>query len=113
MATLIGNPITSIASLSGYLLVGVIAGLLFIEETGVPIPFAPGDILLLIAGIAIASDTVEPFPMIPALVIAISAGALLGREIFAAIRRPAVLKLADVLRFRKAFARATQRLRRG
>src|SRR5579864_1921032 len=113
MAILIGNPITSIASLSGYLLVVVIAGLLFIEETGVPLPFAPGDVLLLIAGIAIASDTVEPFPMLPALVIAISGGALLGREIFAAIGRPAVLKLADVLRFRKAFDRATQRLRRG
>ncbi len=53
------NPITSIASLSGDLLLVVIAGLVFVEETGIPIPFAPGDLLLIIAGVAIASDTVD------------------------------------------------------
>ncbi len=64
------NPITSIASLSGDLLIAVIAGLVFIEETGIPVPFAPGDLLLIIAGIAIASDTVEPVPMVAALLAA-------------------------------------------
>jgi len=64
------NPITSISRLSGYLLIAVIAGLVFIEESGIPVPFAPGDLLLMIAGIAIASDTVEPFPMVAALLLA-------------------------------------------
>jgi membrane protein DedA with SNARE-associated domain/uncharacterized RDD family membrane protein YckC len=107
------NPITSIVSLSGDLLIVVIAGLLFIEETGIPIPFAPGDLLLLIAGVAIASDTVEPVPMIAALLIAITVGAMIGREVFALVGRPALLKAADVLHFRKALDRATQMLRRG
>ncbi|TMB70005.1 MAG: hypothetical protein E6J51_04210 [Chloroflexi bacterium] len=106
------NPITSIASLSGDLLIAVIAGLVFIEETGIPVPFAPGDLLLIIAGIAIASDTVEPVPMVAALLAATVLGAMLGREVFAAVGRPALLKAADALGFRPALERATRLLRR-
>jgi membrane protein DedA with SNARE-associated domain/uncharacterized RDD family membrane protein YckC len=103
---------TSIGSLSGDLLIGVIAGLVFIEETGIPVPFAPGDLLLIIAGIAVASDTVEPIPMVAALLLATILGAMVGREVFAAVGRPALMKAADALRFRPALERATQLLRR-
>jgi membrane-associated protein len=107
------NPITSIASLSGDLLIGVIAGLVFIEESGIPVPFAPGDVLLIIAGIAIASDTVEPVPMVAALLVATLVGAMVGREVFAAVGRPALMRAADALGFRPALERATTLLRRG
>ena len=107
------NPINSIASLSGDLLIVVIAGLLFIEETGIPIPFAPGDLLLLIAGIAIASDTVEPVPMVAALLVAITVGAMIGREVFALVGQAALMKAADALHFRRGLDRATWMLRRG
>jgi membrane-associated protein len=107
------NPIHSIASLSGDLLIFVIASLLFIEETGIPIPFAPGDLLLLIAGIAIASDTVDPVPMVSALLVAITVGAMIGREVFALVGRAALLQAADALHFRRALDRATTMLRRG
>jgi membrane protein DedA with SNARE-associated domain/uncharacterized RDD family membrane protein YckC len=106
------NPISSIASLSGDLLIAVIAGLVFIEETGIPIPFAPGDLLLIIAGIAIASGTVEPVPMVAALLTATVVGAMIGREVFAAVGRPALMKAADALGFRPALERATHLLRR-
>src|ERR1700694_3006587 len=106
------NPMTSIGSLSGDLLIGVIAGLVFIEETGIPVPFAPGDLLLIIAGIAVASDTVEPIPMVAALLLATILGAIVGREVFAAVGRPALMKAADALRFRPALERATHLLRR-
>jgi membrane-associated protein len=106
------NPITSIGSLSGDLLMLVIAGLVFVEETGIPIPFAPGDLLLIIAGIAIASDTVEPVPMVSALLLATIVGAMVGREVFAAVGRPALLKAADALGFRPALDRTTDLLRR-
>ena len=105
------NPISSIASLSGDLLIGVIAGLVFIEESGIPVPFAPGDVLLIIAGIAIASDTVEPVPMVTALLVASVLGAMIGREVFAAVGRPALMKAADALGFRPALERATRLLR--
>src|ERR1700736_879631 len=107
------NPITSIASLSGDLLILVIAGLVFIEESGIPVPFAPGDLLLMIAGIAIASDTVDPAPMVGARIFATIVGAMVGREVFAAVGRPALMRVADVLRFRPALERATHLLRRG
>lgn len=107
------NPIASIASLSGDLLIAVLAGLVFLEESGIPIPFAPGDLLLMIAGIAIASDTVEPLPMVAALLLASVLGAMVGREVFAAVGRPALIKVADALRFRPALERATNLLRRG
>src|ERR1700680_2357971 len=105
------NPITSIGSLSGDLLIAVIAGLVFIEESGIPVPFAPGDLLLIIAGIAIASDTVEPVPVLAALLTAIVLGAMIGREVFAAVGRPALIKAADALGFRPALERATRLLR--
>ena len=106
------NPVASIASLSGDLLIVVIAGLVFIEESGIPVPFAPGDLLLIIAGIAIASDTVDPVLMVAALLLATILGALVGREVFAAVGRPALMKAADVLGFRPALERATHLLRR-
>lgn len=107
------NPITSIGSLSGDLLIAVIAGLVFIEESGIPVPFAPGDLLLMIAGIAIASDTVDPIPMVAALLVATILGAMLGREVFAAVGRPALMKVAEALGFRPALERATHLLQRG
>lgn len=113
MNLLISNPVTSMASLSGALLIAVIAGLVFIEESGIPVPFAPGDLLLMIAGLAIASDTVEPVPMVGALLVATVGGAMVGREVFAAVGRPALMKAAEALRVRPALERATRLLQRG
>jgi membrane-associated protein len=113
MAIGVMNPITSISSLSGDVLIAVIAGLVFIEESGIPVPFAPGDLLLMIAGIAIASDTVDPVPMVTALLLATILGAMVGREVFAAVGRPALMKVAEALRFRPALERATRLLQRG
>src|SRR5712691_4982031 len=106
------NPITSIGSLSGDLLIAVIAGLVFIEETVIPIRFAPGDLLWIIAGIAIASDTVDPVPMVAALLPATIFGAMIGREVFAAVGRPALKRAADALGFRPALDRTSDLLRR-
>lgn len=106
------NPVSSIGSLSGDLLIVVIAGLVFIEESGIPVPFAPGDLLLIIAGVAIGSDTVDPVPMVAALLLATIVGALVGREVFAAVGRAALMKAAHVLGFRPALERATNLLRR-
>ena len=102
-----------IQHLSGDLLVVIIAGLLFIEEAGVPVPFAPGDLLLIIGGIAIASGAVDPVVFLAAVIVATFAGALAGREIFALVGRPTLVKVANALRFRRAFDRASELLARG
>lgn len=52
------NPLAWIQGLEGLTLALVICGLLFLEEVGVPLPFAPGDLLLAIAGIAVAAGRV-------------------------------------------------------
>jgi membrane-associated protein len=107
------DPLKSLEHLSGDLLIFAIAGLLFIEESGVPLPFAPGDVLLLIAGVAIASGSVNGVVMSAAVIIAIVLGALLGREVFALVGRPALEKAAGVLGFRRALERASVRLQKG
>lgn len=106
------NPVNVLLDLDGDLLTGVISALLFIEELGVPLPFVPGDLLLIIGGIAIASGTVQPTAFVPAVFLASVAGALLGREIFALIGRPALLRAADALRFRHAVNRVAGMLQR-
>lgn len=106
------NPVNVLLDLDGDLLTGVISALCFIEEMGVPIPFAPGDIMLIIGGIAIASGTVQATAFVPAVFLASLAGALVGREIFALIGRPALLRAADALRFRHAVDRAGAMLQR-
>lgn len=106
------NPINVLLDLDGDLLTGVISALLFIEELGVPLPFAPGDLMLIIGGIAIASGTVQATAFVPAVFLASLAGALVGREIFALIGRPALLRAADALRFRHAVDRVAGLLQR-
>ncbi len=106
------NPVDVLLDLDGDLVTGVISALLFIEELGVPLPFAPGDLILVIGGIAIASGTVQATAFVPAVFLASLAGALVGREIFALIGRPALLRAAGALRFRPAIDRVAGMLQR-
>jgi len=106
------NPVDVLLDLDGDLLTGVICALAFIEEMGVPVPFVPGDILLIIGGIAIASGTVQATVFVPAVLLASLAGALVGREIFVLIGRAALLRAADALRFRHAVDRAAGMVQR-
>jgi len=49
------DPVAWIEGLEGFTPVAVISARLFVEEVGVPLPFAPGDLLLAIGGTAIAA----------------------------------------------------------
>ena len=104
---------TSIESLSGLVLVVVIAGLLLIEETGIPLLFAPGDILLAIGGIAIAAGRVQPWVFIPVAAGAILAGAMLDRELFALIGWQRARRLARRLRADHGLERVAGMLQSG
>ena len=53
------NPISWVQGLEGTTLTVAICALMFIEEVGVPLPFAPGDLVLAIGGIAIAGGRVN------------------------------------------------------
>lgn len=107
------NPISWVQDLQGLTLVAVICGLLFVEEVGVPLPFAPGDVVLAIGGIAIAGGRVSPIMLVPAVMISSSLGALIGRDVFAWLGWQRLMKVANLLRARKPLEQASRLLERG
>jgi energy-coupling factor transport system substrate-specific component len=107
------NPIAWVQALQGPGLVAVICGLMFIEETGVPLPFAPGDLVLAIGGIAVAGGRVNPVMLVAAVAVSITAGALIGREAAALLGWERLMRIAAPLRARGPLQRAAGLLQRG
>lgn len=103
----------SIENLGGMALILTICGLLFVEELGVPLPFAPGDIVLAIGGIAVAGGRVNPILMVGLTLVAIVVGAALGREITALLGWDRLMRIARPLHAEKPLRRAAELLRRG
>ena len=107
------NPIGWVQGLEGATLVVVICALMFIEETGVPVPFAPGDLVLAIAGIAIAGGRVNPALLVGAVSVSITVGAILGREAAELLGWQRLMRVAEPLHARGALERAAGLLQRG
>jgi len=107
------NPIGWVQGLNGTTLVAVICALMFLEELGVPLPFAPGDLVLAIGGIAIAGGRVNPAVFVGAVGVTILIGALLGREIFALLGWRRLMRVAEPLHARGALERVSGLLQRG
>ena len=108
-----GAIIATLLGLSGYPLIGVICGLIVLEELGIPMPMAPGDVLLVLAGAAIATGRVNPFVVVAAAYVSALLGAVGGREIFMRIGTAALPRIAALLRAGDRVDRLTARLRRG
>jgi energy-coupling factor transport system substrate-specific component len=106
------NPIGWMEGLQGIGLALVLAGFLFAEEIGIPIPFAPGDIMLAIGGIAIAAGRVDPVMLVLAVFVASVSGAVLGRELFALLGWERLMAVATRLRARTPLERAANLLQR-
>ena len=104
---------TFIENLGGMALILTICGLLFVEELGVPLPFAPGDLVLAIGGIAVTGGRVNPVLMVGLTLVAIIVGAALGREITALLGWDRLMKIARPLHAEKPLGRAADLLRRG
>ena len=107
------NPIGWIQGLEGLTLVAIICLFLFVEEVGVPLPFAPGDLLLAIAGIAIAAGRVNAPMMVGLAVGSILVGALLGRELFALLGWERLMRVVRPLHAHGAVQRAAELVRSG
>jgi energy-coupling factor transport system substrate-specific component len=106
------NPISLVQDLQGPALIGLIAALLFIEEVGVPLPFAPGDLVLALGGIAIAGGRVNAAILVTSAALATLAGAILGRELFALLGWQRLMRVAEPLHARKPLERAAALLHR-
>jgi energy-coupling factor transport system substrate-specific component len=107
------NPITWVQGLNGTTLIVVICVLMFIEETGVPLPFAPGDLVLAIAGIAVAGGRVNPVALVIAVAVSITVGAIIGREAAQLLGWDRLMRVAEPLRARGPLERAAGLLQRG
>ncbi len=90
----------------------VISGLLFIEECGLPMPFAPGDLVLMLGGIGIATQGVNPLVFLVSVSLATIVGALVAREVLAWAGAPALMKLAGRRHVQGPIDRASRLLRR-
>jgi membrane-associated protein len=89
----------------------VICAFLYAEEAGLPIPFAPGEAVLIAAGLVIASGTVPYWAVAPAVYGAALAGALTGFAWARAVGPDRLNRLAFRVGASAGFERAAQRLR--
>ena len=88
----------------------VLCALLFAEETGVPLPLAPGDLILLAAGLLIAAGNLSPWVFVPLAIGAASAGALLGYTWTRALGAPGLQAVARRLGIARHVDRLATRL---
>ncbi len=107
------NPIAWFQGLDGTTLVVAISILMFIEETGVPLPFAPGDLVLAIGGIAVAGGRVNPVLLVGAVAISVTVGAILGRAVAELLGWDRLMRIAQPLHARGPLERAAGLLQRG
>lgn len=107
------DSIPGVAGLTGYSLIAAICCLLLIEELGVPLPFGPGDLFLVVAGAAMVSGGLNPLPVVFATYVAPLAGAIGGREVFNRVGGKALARIARFLRVDGQVDRLAARLGRG
>jgi membrane protein DedA with SNARE-associated domain len=84
--------------------------LLFIDEAGIPLPFAPSEVLLIMAGLLIASGALSPLVFFPIAFLAMIGGSFLGYSWAKAIGTNQIGNLAEKLRARRTYERATKRI---
>src|SRR5437870_6218063 len=99
--------------LDGTTLVVAITILMFVEEVGVPLPFAPGDLVLAVGGIAVAGGRVNPILLVGAVAISVTAGAIIGRAAAELLGWDRLMRIAQPLHARGALERAAGLLQRG
>ncbi len=107
------NPITWVQGLDGTTLIVVICVLMFIEETGIPLPFAPGDLVLAIGGIAVAGGRVNPALLVGAVAVTITLGAIIGWGVAEFLAWKRLMRVAEPLHARGPLERAAGFLQRG
>jgi membrane protein DedA with SNARE-associated domain len=100
-----------LSGLHGAVALALLPALLFAEEAGVPLPFAPGELTLLVAGLLIASGGLNPYAFIPLALIACIAGSLVGYSWARAVGDHALKGLARRLRQQRNLERVEERLR--
>jgi membrane protein DedA with SNARE-associated domain len=95
----------------GWTVLIVLCSLIFVEEAGVPLPMAPGDLLLVGAGVLISTGGLDPVVFLPLAFLASLCGAMVGYTWARAIGARALWALAERLRAGRHLEKAAERLR--
>ncbi len=96
--------------LHGVVAIALLGGLLFTEEAGVPLPFAPGELTLLAAGLLIAAGGLDPIAFIPVALVACVAGSLVGYTWARAVGDRGLQALARRIHQQHALDRVSERV---
>jgi membrane protein DedA with SNARE-associated domain/DNA-binding transcriptional ArsR family regulator len=97
--------------LHGAVAIVLLCSLLFLEEAGVPLPFAPGELTLLAAGLLIAAGGLDPWVFVPLAVVVCVAGALVGYSWARIVGEHELSRLAARFHQAKALQRGSSRVR--
>ncbi len=100
-----------ITGLHGAVAIILLCSLLLVEEAGVPLPFAPGELTLLAAGLLIATGGLQPYLFVPLAIVACSAGAFLGFSWAQVVGERGLAALAARLHRQKALDKVEKRIR--
>ncbi|GAC1339987.1 MAG: hypothetical protein NVSMB29_08210 [Candidatus Dormibacteria bacterium] len=100
-----------VARVNGTVATILICALLFIDEAGVPLPFAPNELLLIAAGLLIGGGGLSPFIFFPLAFLAMGGGVAAGYGWARALGPTQLRKMADRLHAAKHYDRAVRRLR--
>jgi membrane-associated protein len=99
-----------LTGLHGAVATVLICVLLFIDEAGVPLPFMPNEVLLIVAGLLIAAGSLNPFIFYPFACVALFGGSFSGYSWAKQVGPKQLRRVAGMLRATKAYDRATRRL---
>ncbi len=97
--------------LHGVVAVVLLCGLLFAEEAGVPLPFAPGEIVLLAAGLLIAAGGLDPWVFVPLAMVVCIAGSVVGYSWARLVGERGLTSLAQRLHQQRNLERVSNRVR--
>src|SRR5579864_3704934 len=97
--------------LHGAVALALLPALLFTEEAGVPLPFAPGELTLLVAGLLIASGGLNPYVFFPLALVACIAGSLVGYSWTRLVGDHGLVALARRMRQQRNLERVSRRIR--
>ncbi len=100
-----------ITGLHGAVAIILLCSLLLVEEAGVPLPFAPGELTLLAAGLLIATGGLQPYLFVPLAFLACSAGALVGFSWAKVVGERGLSALAARIHQQKALGKVEKRIR--
>jgi membrane-associated protein len=88
----------------------LLCAMLYLDEVGVPLPFAPNEVLLVLAGLLMATGAVAPWMFLPLALPAMIAGMLTGFGWARALGSERLRALAQKLHAERAYDRATARV---